>query len=235
MTTILFDLGNTLVSYYEREDFPGILGAAIRAAHAALVADGYDHLSVEEVLERAPGESTDPGDLTIRHLEDRFEAVFELGLAEVSKESYWRAACEFVGPMTAPATVYPDTIPTLVRLREAGYRIGIVSNLPWGVPSELWRDELTRHEIEPFIDFTVFCVDVGFRKPSPVIFRQALDRLGVEPHETCFVGDEPIWDVAGAEGVGIPAVLMDRKNRHTDFAGPRVTSLVQLVEKLELL
>ena len=235
MTTILFALGNTLVSYYEREDFPAILAASIRAAHASLVADGYDHLTLEEVLERAPRESSEPHDLTIRPLEERFESVFELESAAVERASVRRAAIAFVAPMQAPAELYPDTIPTLERLREAGYRIGIISNLPWGVPSELWRDELVRHRIEPFIDFTVFCVDVGFRKPSPVIFREALDRLAVDPRDTFFVGDEPVWDIEGAEGVGIPAVLMDRGNRHPEHPGPRVTSLVQLVSHLGLL
>ena len=176
MTTILFDLGNTLVSYYEREDFPTILGQSIQAAHASLAADGYDHLTLDQVLARAPGETNEPDDLTIRHLAERLEAVFELEAANVPPESYRRAAAEFVSPMKAPAALYPDTIPTLERLRAAGYRIGIVSNLPWGVPSELWRDELVRHALEPHIDFTVFCVDVGFRKPSPGMNRSGTSR-----------------------------------------------------------
>lgn len=237
MKTILFDLGNTLVSYFEREDFPAILAASIRAAHAALAREGYEHLTLEEVLERAPRESIDDddGEWAIRTLEDRFEAVFEMGHAAVTRDAWWEAAREFVGPMKAPSELYPDTLPTLERLRDAGYRIGIISNLPWGVPSALWEDELVRHRIEPHIDFTVFCIDVGHRKPSPVIFRTALDRLGVEPHETLFVGDEPVWDVWGAEQVGIPAVLMDRKHRHPDHPGPRVTSLAQLMDRLGLL
>jgi putative hydrolase of the HAD superfamily len=235
MKAILFDLGNTLVSYYEREDFPAILGRALRAAYASLAADGYRRLTLEEVLARAPRAESDPEDLSIRPLEDRFEALFELAGAALPHESYWRAARAFVGPMQAPAVVYPDTIPTLGLLRDAGVRVGIVSNLPWGVPSELWRGELARHAIEQYLDFTVFCADIGRRKPSPAIFRAALDRLGVAPGEALFVGDEPEWDVGGAERAGIPAVLMDRNGRHPRHAGARVTSLAQLVARLGLL
>jgi len=233
--SILFDLGNTLVSYYEREEFPGVLAASLRAARAALVAEGIPAPPLAEVTERAGREGQDPADLSTRPLAQRLESLFGAGATEAGRAALRRAAREFVGPMHAPAAVYPDTIPALERLAAAGYRIGIVSNLPWGVPSELWRDELARHGIEPHLEFAIFCSDVGYRKPAPQIFRAAIDRLGVAPRETLFVGDEPVWDVEGAERAGIPAVLMDRRNRHAGHPGPRVRSLAELLDRLELL
>ena len=230
--SILFDLGNTLVSYFEREEFPAVLAASLGAAHAALSAAGYREHSLAEVIERAAREGREPADLTTRRLAERLEAVFGRGAAELGGNGLRRAAREFVGPMHAPAAVYPDTIPALERLRAAGYRIGIVSNLPWGVPSELWRGELARHGIEAHLEFALFCSDVGYRKPAPQIFQAALEQLGVPPGETLFVGDEPVWDVEGAERAGIPAVLIDRRDRHPAHAGPRVRSLDELLDRL---
>lgn len=230
--TILFDLGNTLVSYYEREQFPAILAESLRAAHASLVGDGYRDRSLPEVLARSAGGGRDPEDLTIRPLEERFAEIFGPGAVALGAESLARAARGFVAPLHAPAARYEDTLPALERLAAAGYRIGIVSNLPWGVPSELWQCEIERHGLAERIDFAIFCADVGYRKPAPQIFRAALDRLGVAAHETLFVGDEPVWDVAGAERAGIPAVLIDRTGRHPTHPGPRVTALLPLLERL---
>lgn len=232
--SILFDLGNTLVSYYEREQFPSVLAAALAAAHSAYSAAGYRGRSLAEVIERSSSGGSEPSDLRIRPLAERFATIFGSAATALGEAGFRRAAREFVGPLQAPAAVYPDTIPALERLAAAGYRIGIVSNLPWGVPSELWRGELDRHGVEPYVDFALFCTDIGHRKPSPKIFRAALDRLGVAPGETLFVGDEPVWDVEGAERAGIPAVLMDRRDRHAAHAGTRVRSLGELLERIPL-
>jgi 4-nitrophenyl phosphatase len=44
-------------------------------------------------------------------------------------------------------------------------------------------------------------------KPEPPLFRIALERLGVAPHEAAMVGDSVASDVAGARAVGMRTVL----------------------------
>lgn len=52
-------------------------------------------------------------------------------------------------------------------------------------------------------------------KPSPEMFRCALDRLGAAPHEAVMIGDNPDTDGAGAAAAGIPAIIVGSRGRHT--------------------
>jgi putative hydrolase of the HAD superfamily len=45
-----------------------------------------------------------------------------------------------------------------------------------------------------------------------MIFQMALDQLGVQAHEAVFVGDNPVADISGPQGIGIQTVL--RTNGH---------------------
>src|SRR5437762_11706969 len=51
--------------------------------------------------------------------------------------------------------------------------------------------------------------EVGWRKPRPDIFHEALRRAAVEPHATLFVGDRIDIDVAGAHVVGMDAAWIN--------------------------
>ena len=48
---------------------------------------------------------------------------------------------------------------------------------------------------------------IGYDKPHPEAFRHALRASG-DPASRWMVGDNPVADVAGAEALGIPAVLI---------------------------
>ena len=52
---------------------------------------------------------------------------------------------------------------------------------------------------------------VGWRKPHPVIFEQALADMGLAPSECLFVGDRPDIDVVGAKGIGMAAAWLNVK------------------------
>jgi putative hydrolase of the HAD superfamily len=78
-------------------------------------------------------------------------------------------------------------------------------------------------------DAEVFSCSVGLRKPDPRIYLLACDQLGVEPQETMFVGDGANDELAGAERVGITAVLLERAGEEQEWAGQRVRSLPELL------
>lgn len=54
---------------------------------------------------------------------------------------------------------------------------------------------------------------MGFGKPDARIFHHACEALQVEPHQTVYVGDDPLLDVEGAQQAGLHAVWMDRFGR----------------------
>lgn len=104
--------------------------------------------------------------------------------------------------------VFPDVVPALDVMQDAGLRLAVVSNWGWHAPELLQTLELARH-------FEVMSISarVGYQKPHAAIFEHALDLLDVEPEQAIHVGDDPEADVLGARAVGIEPVLIDRKGR----------------------
>jgi HAD superfamily hydrolase (TIGR01509 family) len=121
----------------------------------------------------------------------------------------------FLKPIFATARLDPEAISVLRSLRSHGVKCAIVSNTPWGSPATAWREELTRHGLLNEVDATVFCVDVGWRKPHRAPFDHALALLGVVPVEALFVGDDHRWDVIGARNAGVRPVLLGRDSMNS--------------------
>ena len=133
--------------------------------------------------------------------------------------------------MSVPKDFIPfnDVVPALEQLREAGYKVGVITNLR--------RDlgELCRQVgLSPYLDFMVSSEEVGMEKPHPPIFMAALKRVGAKPEEVVHVGDQLRSDVLGAQGVGMRAVLIDRSGYGPDAVDcPKIAGLSELSQILE--
>ena len=91
-------------------------------------------------------------------------------------------------------------------LKAAGLKLGIICDVGF-TPSSTLRDHLIRHGVLPLFDHWSFSDEVGAYKPSPAIFRHALDGLGdPAPERVAHVGDIRRTDVAGALAMGMVAV-----------------------------
>ncbi|MDB6123923.1 MAG: REG-2-like, superfamily [Pedosphaera sp.] len=102
--------------------------------------------------------------------------------------------------------VFEDVVPTLEALAASGMRLGIISN--W---DERLLPLLERLRLHTYFDAIVVSCDVGFAKPSPVIFEHAAKKLGAAPELILHVGDSSQHDVAGATAAGFQSRLIDRK------------------------
>jgi len=110
--------------------------------------------------------------------------------------------------------LYEDVAPVLRELRRNGLRICLVSNTS--------RNRLPRL-VDTFsleVDAWISSGSHGKVKPSPSIFRAALDLVEADPEEAAMVGDSVFDDVRGARAIGIRAFLLDREGAHED--GPDV-------------
>ncbi|MCH7580041.1 MAG: HAD-IA family hydrolase [Chloroflexi bacterium] len=120
---------------------------------------------------------------------------------------------------------YPETLETLEQASKLGLTQGIISDWGTDLVPILHAHEVTRH-----LDFVVASAAVGSAKPHPDIFRYALTRGRLQPHEVIYVGDSYISDVLGARTAGIEAVLIDREGRAPEVDCPVITSLLQLFD-----
>ncbi len=89
-------------------------------------------------------------------------------------------------------------------LHDRGYRIGVLSD---GTAVEQ-MEQLFRLGLIEYVDALVTSEEVGVEKPHPRIYEEALSRLHAKPNETVMVGDD-IWrDIAGAQKLGLLAILV---------------------------
>ncbi len=63
--------------------------------------------------------------------------------------------------------------------------------------------------LDEYIDATINSAETGFEKPNVRAFEVALRAAG-DPAVAWMIGDRLDADVRGAEGVGLPAVLLTR-------------------------
>jgi len=114
---------------------------------------------------------------------------------------------------------------TAEHLREIGkrYRIAVISNADGRI-----GDVLDRCGIAQCFRTITDSGLVGYEKPHPEIFRQALKSMNAAPEESLYVGDVYSVDYLGATGAGMQAMLMDVAGAYRDKGAPRVESLEEL-------
>ena len=125
----------------------------------------------------------------------------------------------------ASITLYPDVQHAISRIRAAGLKIGLCSNLgaPYGVPVKL---------LLPGLDCYALSYDVGAAKPEPAIYQYCISALSIPPESVLFVGDTPAADVEGPRAFGMSAAHLDRHDR---YSGPsRLTGLEPLLQMLKV-
>lgn len=63
------------------------------------------------------------------------------------------------------------------------------------------------------VQFILTSEAVQAYKPNPLVFRRALEQLGLQPHEVLHVGDSEIDDVGGARAAGLRVAWLNRNGR----------------------
>jgi putative hydrolase of the HAD superfamily len=233
-TALLFDLGNTLVQYWERAEFPGILRQAITEVSDYLDQRGLLGVSAPELWERVEGENHESPDRHVRPLAGRLARIFDIEAA-VCLDELLEAMCRrFMVPIYARGRLYADSLSALEEARARGMRTAIVSNTPWGSPARLWREEIARLGLRQRVDVDVFCDDVGWRKPARQIFEYTCSRLQVKAEQCVFVGDDPRWDLVGPRAVGIEAILIERREAGRSLEEAPIRGLHELWDRIDL-
>jgi putative hydrolase of the HAD superfamily len=103
---------------------------------------------------------------------------------------------------------YPETVQVLEALRQQGIPVGILTDVPYGMPRAFVERDLERAGIAKLFDTLLTSVEVGVRKPETAGFLALASRLGIAPKEMLYVGNEP-KDVIGAKRAGVIAALLD--------------------------
>ena len=134
---------------------------------------------------------------------------------------------------------YPDTVPTLLKLRDQGYRLGVVSE---GRAVKQWQ-KLVQLGVQHIPHLVIISEELGLEALDSSLFKAVLERIDAQPRETIFVGSKLEPDIASANGLGVITVRIRKgKNRietpERDEATPkyeidRLSEIFDVIKKIE--
>jgi HAD superfamily hydrolase (TIGR01509 family) len=198
---VLFDFSGTLF------DDTGVLDAAVLAAAAARRGVALTEAEAGDVIGR-----------TLRHVDSPagFAAREGCDLSPEAHRSVWTTLIAEAGPfgpgltealyacLTDPGAwrPYPDTVPVLGALRNAGVPVGVLSNIGWDI-----RPAFETAGVLGSLRAVVLSCEHGVAKPDPALFAIACERLGAPPARVLYVGDDPVKDGAAVRA-GLPVYLL---------------------------
>jgi HAD superfamily hydrolase (TIGR01509 family) len=229
ISTVLFDLGNTLI--YDKEAWPPILAAADRALWNVLVDAGVG-LGPKDVY---PEHATFFGFYNANHRTDLDEPSSAAVLGSLlSRRGYpvgedtLRQGLRAMYRVTQ-ANWYPvdQALPVLRMLRDHSFRLGIVSN---AADDENTQTLIDKGAFRPYLEYVISSASLGKRKPHAAIFRAALDYFQVPPEEAVMIGDTYEADVVGGHQAGMQTVWIRHQASEVLPAAGSVADAV--VEKL---
>ncbi len=235
---VFFDLGGTLLHYHGADEETLYL-QGVKRVHEELAQRGHDvpefdtfhkriyrAIKVRAMLLFFSGRELKLGKI-VRGALRRMKIKLKPGEVEELARVWFDAYQPHVG-------YYDDVADTLERLHEMGLMTGVISNTLW--PAWLLKQELTRRGHSRHFDLMLFSPEVGFRKPSRKIFRQALKQLKLKGREAAFVGDSLVEDVRGPQRVKMLTILKrrpDQKSRRSiqpDYVVDQLGEIPDIIE-----
>lgn len=187
ITTVLFDLDDTLLEYSQSRE------STLRAAFAAVDAEPF---CTPADLRRAARAVEDA---------DTDREFFTRLFGVAADRAGARGACDPAALARAYEAAVDHTdvafrpgAEAALALREE-YAVGLVTN----GSRETQRTKLDALEIGDAFETTVYAGDSTATKPDPEPFERAIAALDATPGESLYVGNSLYADVGGARGVGL--------------------------------
>lgn len=197
---IIFDLGGVMIDLNRL------------AAVAALEEIGMDNAGelLNEYEQRGPFLDLETGRITAGEF---FDAVC--------------TACHGVSPLAVQeafnhflVALPVERLAMLRRLREAGYRLYVLSNTN-PLMFNSWIADAFQGEgrrMQDYFDGIVCSFQEGMCKPAPDIFRRVVERYSLEPSETLML-DDSAANCAAARSIGLEAVRIDNGSSADSMLG----------------
>ena len=237
LTTVFFDMGSTLAD----------LNPSYEAIyHRVFQKAGYDLPlgEVESAIAYSWGIVTEQDAVTAynntlegtltwqREVEERVMERLNIH-PDIREDVFWDIIQAFENP--ASYRLYEDAHPTLEKLKQAGYRLAIISNWSWHLPELCDALGLT-----PYFEQIFTSARVGFAKPHPEIFTHALAGMNITSNQAIHIGDSYKADIVGASGAGIQPVWLRRPEKlplYADRSGGQMveTPIIRSLEDVTTL
>ena len=112
----------------------------------------------------------------------------------------------------APEQVVEGGADTVKELCRRGYTLGIISDLVGRREVDEWLDQ---DGLRPYFQTVQQSSVTYIRKPGPAIYYYAMEEVGAEPENCCYVGDNLNRDIIGAKAVdfGMTVTVQYQKDK----------------------
>ena len=127
-----------------------------------------------------------------RLLYGKFGIDFSIDQDEL-EQRYWDASLTM-----RPEAGLP---PLLDELSRRGIRMAVISNTTYRAP--VLQRELERHRLMHHFEFVMASADFGIRKPDPLLYEIALQRMHLPPASAWYAGNMTTVDCTGAAAAGL--------------------------------
>ncbi|MDE7362372.1 MAG: HAD family hydrolase [Oscillospiraceae bacterium] len=206
-----FDVGHTLIKYKNPLNWQGLYRSGLEhAAAAANITLSEDMIfAATDVLLKYNTR------VNYREWETTSDCIFNeiLNRWGIQTDLY-TIKSGFYSFFKADAEPYPETIDTMKKIKQYGIKIGILTDVAYGMDNVFSLEDIS--VLSDFIDIAITSVDVGFRKPNSAGYLKLLESLGINPNDMIFIGDEE-KDIIGAKKLGIVSALINRSKEIKDF------------------
>ena len=236
LKAILFDLGGTLLHYYDphEEDLKHSFRRVTRLGIQAVLAQLPPQHLTQSQLKQLP-------EIIERHIDQSYlamrtelqggciEAPVRAGLSEIGipiDDTWWADLRSYLyQPVDQTVSLRQGADTTLASLRDAGYRLGLISNTFWA--ADLHDRHLAEYGLLDFLTVRIYSSDAPYQKPHPSILLLALERIGVCAQEAAYVGDRVDVDVEGSQQVGMRGILIRSPYQPASLNGRKPDAIVE--------
>lgn len=186
MKLIVFDLGGTLMQY---EGMPYSWVDFYQQGFDAIIQKYNCNVSKEDIQKSVQILKDFNPRVSGREVEYLAEHIFLNALEHWNIDTPIKNCIEtFWQGLKLSAKIYPDTIEVLKELKEKGYIIATLTDLPNAMPDEIFKKDIS--ELLSYFDYYVSSCVAGYRKPNCKGLQMISDKYGVPVTELVFVGDE---------------------------------------------
>lgn len=195
---VIFDLFGTLVNNFSIQQNKSALSSM--ATVLALPEQEFIHYWMKETWQmRARGE--------FKTIKENIEYICRILGFSVEARQVEVALQRWLAFTQHSLTPRPGVIEMLKKLKDQGYKTGIISDCS--------EEVQVRWQETPFAaltDAAILSCEVGIKKPDARIYLLMCDRLAIFPHHCLYVGDGSSHELSGAAQVGMHPLLLQESD-----------------------
>lgn len=207
---VLFDMFDTLMLIEKNHAF---YSPAIKSMHQYLFQNGINvsFAVFRDEYIKARDQLYDQADQKMEepHFNIRIKNTLQnLGYVNEAESNLVQGATDVFCREFMNFVCIDEDVDNVLNELKSTYRLGVVSN--FAIPECVYR-LLEQHELKNFFDIIIVSASINKRKPSPDIFKYALEKLQLSPSEVVFVGDTVDADVKGPKELGMKTIYIERR------------------------